>query len=261
MIPGVDLKTFWNDGELPGKRWLTQVSLWLTNLFSSDGSIIISPSPGGINFQLPTALANATIYHPFKIHRRTVGNDVQYAIADGDPDVAGTIAGPLVTPDGVEHDVALKAWATITATTDVYLLVSINEGYYSTSWATTAGTVSIKADPATLAYHIGTLKLTSGVWTIEQRQNAPIDLTGAIIPAWYAGYDATAIDQILVHLKGAAPSWFVTGTQTYERIPHWGTDNTLQTLDAQSASTHAFVLSTDNAFTQIVAKDCDGADA
>lgn len=234
----------------------------------SGAGIICTPTAAGVEIhkaQEPRPLGgsgdSSVLLHPFKIWTRVNGSDFQYAVAEQHPDTASVIAGLLYAPNGVKQDVAAKAWTTITATTAIYLSLSVNEGAITPSWVTSAPTIAVADDPAILGYHIGTLTLASGAWALVQKQVGTIDLSGAVIPAWYAGYNKSSIDQILVHLKNAAPSWFVTDTQTYERIPHWGTDNTLQTLDAQTASTHAFVMSTSSSFTQIVAKDCAGTAA
>lgn len=163
------------------------------------------------NFQLTMVPEPGITVFPFKIWTRMSGANFQYAVAQQHPDTASVIAGLLYAPNGVSQSVSAKAWTTITATTAVYLSLSVNEVAIAPSWVTTAPTVAATDDPAILGYHIGTLTLASGTWSLLQKHDGIIDLTGAIVPAWYAGY-AKASKQVLWHAANAAPSW--TGTCT-----------------------------------------------
>jgi hypothetical protein len=150
--------------------------------------------------------APATL-HPWKIWRRLSGTDWQYAICEQDPSVSTALAGRIILPDGTTQDVAKCDWTTFTATTQLYLKLSINEGTCTPTFETSAPTVAAKADPAILAFRLGSILVTAGVPDQPiQSLNADVSLCTAIVPAWYASY-ATGSKQVLEHLANAAPSW------------------------------------------------------
>ena len=62
MYPGFNIREYFkHDANLPDARWLTQVARWIGNLWSSDGSVIVSPSVRGINLQVNPAAFSGTM--------------------------------------------------------------------------------------------------------------------------------------------------------------------------------------------------------
>ena len=60
MYPGFQIREFFkHNANLPDARWFTQVARWIGNLFSSDGTVIVTPTMGGINLQVNTALVSS----------------------------------------------------------------------------------------------------------------------------------------------------------------------------------------------------------
>lgn len=153
-----------------------------------------------------TALAPAVL-HPWRIWVKPYSGGWKYAISEQEPGTTGAVAGRIIKPDGAVMTVAAVDWTTLSATTSLYLSLSINEGTCTATIATTAPSVDIKADPAVLGYELGTITFRNSVPVVTlQKLNADVCLEGRIISAWYAGY-VTSSKQVLWHAANAAPSW------------------------------------------------------
>jgi hypothetical protein len=54
-LPGLVGRAFkfvWRDGEIPGRRWLSQVSRWIAGVESQDQSVVVSYHDNGINLSV-----------------------------------------------------------------------------------------------------------------------------------------------------------------------------------------------------------------
>lgn len=196
-------------GAAPGDpKWVRELKGVLARLaqavadscYAPDGVTIIAKGRS-ISALAPVAL------HPWKIWLKPYGGGWKYAICEQEPGTSGAVAGRIIKPDGVVMTVAEVGWTSISATTSFYLSLSINEGSCTASIVTSAPSVDAKADPAILGYEIGTITFRNSVpITTLQKLNCDVNLTGALIPAWYAGYQAGQVQQ-LIHYGSSAPSW------------------------------------------------------
>jgi hypothetical protein len=236
--------------------WLASMAAFRNGFRAiSPASDVIPRADGGvdIDFYPEIALDAANfsgLYRysfPYRLWlRRVAGGGYQYAISEQHPDLATGVAGRIYKPDGTCMTVARIGWAGISVATTItfYLQLSINEGTCSATIVTAAPTVNAKADPAILSYEIATITVTAGVYTVLQKLNYDVPLVGAIIPAWYTGYDLTGTEQILIHGKSAAPKWFLTAGSG-DRVLYHKDDDTIAVLATSSSSTE-YLLSCDS---------------
>jgi hypothetical protein len=147
------------------------------------------------------------VLHPWRIWVKPYSGGWKYAISEQEPGTTGAVAGRIIKPDGVVMTVAAKDWTSISATTSLYLSLSINEGTCTATLVESAPSVDIKADPAILGYELGTITFRNSVPIVTiQKLNADVCMEGRTIPAWYVGYDTSKI-QVLIHIGTSAPSW------------------------------------------------------
>ena len=58
-LPGLIGRAFkfiWHDGEIPGRRWLSQVSRWIAGIESPDQSVLVYYHDNGINLQVNSSM-------------------------------------------------------------------------------------------------------------------------------------------------------------------------------------------------------------
>ena len=125
---------------------------------------------------------------------RPTGDDVPSSV---------DIAGWVIMPDGNEFEVSAPAWTDITVDIDLWIKISVDTAAIVVTFETTPQIVNIKAKPAILVYALAAINADG---KYNEDLVGTIDLTGAVIPAWYAGYSTTA-NQAFRHLSGADPSW------------------------------------------------------
>jgi hypothetical protein len=144
--------------------------------------------------------------HPWKSWVRNVSGTLYWSVSERHPDLAFTLAGRVYSPGNGQTNCNKTAWTSIGASSYVYLKLSIAAGAVTPSITTVQPTTDIDASPAILWYEIGYIYVISGTATPFQKLNADMDLSCALVPCWYSGYDASQ-KQYLKHEANAAPSW------------------------------------------------------
>lgn len=248
MSQGISTYQF-TEGDLPSASVLQQMHDFVMNMVSTDATIEVVHGNGLVDFRLNAArLLVLTNLHPFKLWLRHDGTNYQYAICEQHPDTTGTpLAGRYYKPSGAQAAVTRVAWTDISATTSFWLKFYITAGSITVTIETTEPTLDMVSDPATFYLQIGTITFTSSVPLILQCLQSDVML-GMLLAPWYAGYDDADIDQILIHAKSAAPSWFVTSTDTKERLLKLSTTNTLGTIAASTGTTEYLVTTKNSTF-------------
>lgn len=149
--------------------------------------------------------------HPWKLWTRDLSGTGQWTVSEQDPaDVSGfptgATAGRFYNPANAVTTIPAPAWANLSGTASIRLRMEVTtlavSGTIST--ATTSGTVH--ANPALLWYDIGTITSGTDGWDTVQKLNGDVDLTGAMVPAWYSGYVSGA-KQVFWHASGQPPTW------------------------------------------------------
>lgn len=202
---GRSFYTLWKHGELPGWRWLRQVSMWIAGITCPDGTIDIVYSNAGITMALnrlavqsiAVGVGGSTTPHPWQISTRVNGGNQQYSIAAG---AVYNWAGTLVT-------VAATTWTTITSTKSLYLNLSYSSGTLTITVSETAATEAPYASTGTWSVKIGIVNMTAGVITdVLQTLHDYYDIRGRIIPAAISGF-TYANQQALTHASSGSPAW------------------------------------------------------
>jgi len=97
-----------------------------------------------------------------------------------------TYAGSIKDPSGGYFNVPSKGWTTLAVGT-LKLTVTVSQGNLTATISVGELANDVFASPAILDYTIATLTATGA----EQKLQANLDLTCAIIPAWYASYSTS----------------------------------------------------------------------
>lgn len=233
-------------GKMPSAGMLEQMRKWLFNMDSINGSVIVRQHLNGIDFQVNPS--NATNLHTFKLWIRDHSGGYEYAICEQHPDTTGTpLAGRIIKPDGNPQTVAKVAWTAISATTEFWVKLEVNEGTVAVTIVTAAPTIDITADPAILSRPLGKITFTSGVPSILQTLQDDIDLEGKVIGAWYGNYAGTASEQILAHGKTGGLKWYLSAG-TGARILDILDDDTLSVIAPATGTKHNLLVSHDDAW-------------
>lgn len=134
-LPGLVGRAFriiWNDGDIPGKRWLSQVSRWVAGIESPDNSLVVAYHDNGINVQVNDAMFNKV--SPAKIISRdggdpqvftcdVYGNGQDEAVTDAAATLKFSMDIPAIVPDYVG-----KEWWVLVR--KVYNQTTEYEGYF-----------------------------------------------------------------------------------------------------------------------------------
>jgi len=199
---GRQFRLAWNNGEIPGKKWLGQVSRWIAGVTSSDGSVDIIYSDTGISVSLnrsavlAISAANVPVPHPWKIYTRTDSGNQQYSMSAG---AVYNFSGKLVSVSAIN-------WTTITSTITLYLNLSYSAGTLTITVSTTAATEAPYASTGTWSFKIGTVTIAGGVITdVLQTLHDYYDIRGRFIPSAITGntYDN---QQVFGHAASGSPS-------------------------------------------------------
>jgi hypothetical protein len=202
----------WKQGDIPGFRWLRQVSMWIAGITSPDGTIDVIYNNEGIALSI-NRLAVQSISgsggsggsvtpHPWQISTRVDSGNQQYSIAAG---AVYNWAGTLVT-------VASVTWTTITATTSLYLNLSYSSGTLTITVSSTAATEDPYGSTGTWSVKIGEVTVAGGVITgTLQTLHDYYDIRGRMIPSAITGF-TYANQQALTHASSGSLAWVNVAT-------------------------------------------------